>query len=688
MKALLVDDNRDNLYFLETLLSGHGYQTASALNGQEALALLAEDHFDLVISDILMPVMDGFALCREIRSKPEFKNLPFIVYTATYTGPQDEELARRIGADRFVIKPAEPDYLLQVVREAASSPVHDITIANGEATGEEILRLYNDRLVRKLEQKMLQAESESLARKQALDALNRSEALLNTTQSIGKIGGWEWNVDTNEWFWTRETYRIHDLDPDDPALNNAELAEISLRCYDEDSRPGVTAAFEACAAEGRSFVLETQITTYKNRRLDILTSGKAVLENDRVCKVIGYIQDITERKQAELEKDELRGQLLQAQKLESIGRLAGGVAHDFNNILTVILGYGEAVLQTLKPDDPLHRDIREIIGAGNRAANLTRQLLIFSRKQVVEYETVNLNRVIRDFQRMLGRLIGEDVEITVCLAPDLGDTLADPSQIEQVLLNLAVNARDAMPSGGRLIVETRNIDLTTDEEALQHSVPKGSYIGLSVTDNGCGMKKETIEHIFEPFFTTKELGRGTGLGLSTVYGIVAQCGGGISVVSQPGKGASFRMLFPRVSSTPKEEKSEPGPIAANKGAGRILLVEDDPPILSLINKMLKRAGFEVSSFGNAVEALWKIQQTDVVPDLIITDVLMPGMNGREFIDNVHVLNPKIKALFISGYTDDVMEQHGVFRKDNYFLEKPFTADELIRKINQILEAKY
>jgi len=540
MKALIVDDNATNQYMLRSLLSGNGFEIVEASQGEEALSILRGEPVDIVISDILMPVMDGFSLCREIRADARLRHLPFIFYTATYTGPKDESFSLDIGADAFVIKPCEVHLLLKTIAEVMEKARNRTSgLPVEQKKEEEILKLYNERLVRKLEQKMMQAEKEVLARRDAEEALQRSQSLLNATQRISRIGGWEWHVERREMFWTEEMYRIHDIEPSEERVPGDDLLTRSLQCFNPEDRPRAMESFRQCMDKGVPFELEGRFTSVKGRALSVRMAGQPIYEDGRIIKVHGYMQDDSERKQHETEKERLREQLLQAQKLESIGQLAGGVAHDFNNILTVILGYGEVILNSLSNDNAMRRDVEEILKAGQRAADLTRQLLIFSRKHVVQPQVINLNSIIKNIKKMLNRLIGENIEITTMLSEGIGSIKADPGQIEQVIMNLVINARDAMPTGGKLFVETSNF-LIDDEFASSHlNIDPGLYVMLSVTDTGCGMDKETLSRIFEPFFTTKENGKGTGLGLSTVYGIVKQADGAIRVYSEPCKGTAL-----------------------------------------------------------------------------------------------------------------------------------------------------
>ena len=393
-------------------------------------------------------------------------------------------------------------------------------------------------------------------------------------------------------------------------------------------------------------------------------------------------REIQDRERAEAALRQSEEQLRQSQKLEAIGRLAGGVAHDFNNLLTVILSYC-ALLRPNVPAGPMRHGLEEIHAAGERAASLTRQLLAFSRQQVLEPQALDLNDVLMAAVSMLERLLGEDVELRLSLAPSVDTIRADRGQLEQVILNLVVNARDAMPQGGRLTLETANVVL---EETAEHhfDVTPGSYVMLAVSDTGHGMDEATQARVFEPFFTTKERGKGTGLGLSTVFGIVKQSGGNLYVYSEPGVGSTFKVYFPC---------AHPGavasPVSTHSGGARgnetILLVEDEENVREVANRILQQAGFHVLQASSPAEAILLCEQNPERIDLVLTDVIMPRMNGRQLAERLRTLRPGIRVLFMSGYTDDVILQNGVLELGTHFIQKPITPDSLTRKVRDVLD---
>ncbi len=406
--------------------------------------------------------------------------------------------------------------------------------------------------------------------------------------------------------------------------------------------------------------------------------------NGQVTGYMAVLMDISERKRAELAQSKLQGQLQQAQKMETVGRLAGGVAHDFNNLLTVINGYAELISSELDPDDPLRAALAEITRAGDRAAALTQQLLAFSRKQVIEPKLLSPNELVTDIGRMLRRLMGDDIEVVTILHPETGQILADAGQINQVLMNLAVNARDAMPAGGRLLIETSNADIEERYAEAHMEVQPGSYVGLGVSDTGAGMDAETRSHIFEPFFTTKPLGQGTGLGLSTVYGIVKQNGGWIWVYSEPGRGTTFKIYLPRVdraSAAPDESRSADFTL---HGTETVLVVEDQQEVRRLALGALRSYGYQVLDAANGDEALDLCEQFPGPIHLLVTDMVMPGITGREVAGRLSALRPAMKTLYVSGYAASLIGDEGILNPNAAYLSKPFSPEALARKVREVL----
>jgi PAS domain S-box-containing protein len=397
-------------------------------------------------------------------------------------------------------------------------------------------------------------------------------------------------------------------------------------------------------------------------------------------------EDITLLKRAEEEKTALEEQLRQSQRMEAIGRLAGGIAHDFNNLMTVIRGYSQLSLLELKEGHELRGNLEEIQKATHRASDLTRQLLAFSRRQILELKVLDLNTLLHDLDKMLRRVIGEDIQLVTLLADDLGRVKTDPGQIEQVILNLAVNARDAMPGGGKLTIETRNVELDERYARIHVGVTPGRYVMFSLSDTGVGMSPEVKEHVFEPFFTTKEKIKGTGLGLSTVYGIVKQSGGNIWFYTEQGKGTAFKVYLPRVDEPVKETRERAVSEEIPRGSETILAVEDEEEVRKLTVQVLRGQGYTVLEASTGEEALKVAKETggDGI-GLLLTDVVMPGISGPELARSLEPLLPKIKVLYMSGYTDNAIVHHGVLDEEVNYIQKPFTLSSLARKVREILD---
>jgi nitrogen-specific signal transduction histidine kinase/CheY-like chemotaxis protein len=393
-----------------------------------------------------------------------------------------------------------------------------------------------------------------------------------------------------------------------------------------------------------------------------------------------YLRDITERKS-------LEDQLRLAQKMEAVGQLAGGIAHDFNNLLTAILGSTELLLADTAAEDPRRDDVQEIGRAAHRASALVRQLLAFSRKQVMQPRLVNLNAIVREMGGMLRRLVGERITLRLDLDPGLGDVTADPGQLEQVIANLGVNARDAMPDGGTLTIATANVTRVGLTGPSDEGIPAGPLVVLIVKDTGIGMDEHVLAHLFEPFFTTKELGRGTGLGLATVYGIVRQSGGQIQVSSRPGEGSTFTAYFPRVEEPERARHATPGaPPPVPGGTETVLVVEDEEAVRHLVCRVLRAKGYRVLDAPNAESALLLAGSTPAPIDLLVTDMVMPGMGGTTLAAELMAVRPAMRVLFITGYAPEAVDRRGQLPDAGGLLEKPFSADELARRVREILAA--
>jgi PAS domain S-box-containing protein len=444
-------------------------------------------------------------------------------------------------------------------------------------------------------------------------------------------------------------------------------SKVRLEFLDEIEKRGLVKGFEA------------QMYRKDKNKTWVSLGGRAIRDSGgNVLTYEGSIEDLSERKR-------LEEQLVQSQKMEAIGTLAGGIAHDFNNLLTAIIGYSQLAASRLNEGDRMYKEIEEIRKAGTRAAELTSQLLAFSRKQVLQLKVINLNTIVANIGKMIGRVIGEDIELVTSLKPELGHIKADPGQIEQVIMNLAVNARDAMPDGGKLIIETGDIVLDEAYARLHFRVRPGRYVMMAVSDTGSGMDTETQSHIFDPFFTTKDARKGTGLGLSTVYGIIKQSGGDVWVYSEPGRGTTFKLYLPRAEEEIHEAYREVHQIRST-GTETVLLVEDETQVRNLAALVLRERGYEVLEASCGDEALRVAGQYTGRIHLLLTDVVMPQMSGKELSEQITRTRLDIKVLFASGYTDDAVLHHGVLEANMEFIQKPFTPNTLANKVRAVLGA--
>jgi len=519
-------------------------------------------------------------------------------------------------------------------------------------------------------------------RKQAEEVLRKSHAMLARTESIAHVGSWEWDIEADQVRWSDELFRLLQRDPELGAPSFSEHPDI----YVAEDMARLMVAVETCISTGTPYELELRAVRTDGMIRQCVARGLAEYDAvGSIHRLVGSIQDITEQKQAEAEREKLQSQLNQAQKMESVGRLAGGVAHDFNNMLGIIIGHADMILEQMEPNQPFHDDLMEIRKAGVRSAELTRQLLAFARKQTVAPKVIDLNKTVEGMLKMLHRLIGEDIDMAWIPGEKLWQVKIDPSQIDQILANLCVNARDAISGVGKITIETGNT-VFGEEYCMDHAgfVP-GEYAMLAVSDNGCGMDPETMSHLFEPFFTTKEFGKGTGLGLATVYGVTKQNNGFINIYSEPGLGTTFKVYLPRqlskAGSLPDKGLDKPG----ERGHETVLLVEDEPTILRMASMMLEREGYAVVRAGTPGEAIRLANEHAGDIHLLMTDVVMPEMNGRDLAKNILSLYPHLKCLFMSGYTANVIAHHGVLDEGVNFIQKPFSKGDLNVKVREVLD---
>ncbi len=629
MKVLLVEDNRADAVLLRETLADAAERPIQLVHVERlkaALERLAAEPFDIVLLDLSLPDADGMETIT--RTQEQFPELPLVVMT----GLDDEATAVK------AVRHGAQDYLVK-----------------GRGDGHLILRAMRYAVERKRSEEALREANEKL---QAV--IDTAPVAIYTLDFEARVKSW--NAAAERMFLFTEAEVLDHLLPN--VLE--EDQEQTLSIYQR-----VMAGEDLRGAETR------------RRRKDgkvIYVSMWTALLRDATGKANGFlaaVTDISERKQ-------LEEQLRQSQRIEAVGRLAGGVAHDFNNLLTIITGYSDLLLTKMPEFEPLRRNVEEIKKASGRAASLTNQLLAFSRRQVLQPKIVDLNEIVADMNKMLRRLIPEDTELVVNLDAEIGRVKADPGQIEQVIVNLAVNAREAMPGGGKLIIETANRELD-EVYCRQHmSVKPGHYVMLSVSDTGLGMAPEVQEHIFEPFFTTKT-GKGTGLGLSTVYGIVKQSSGDIWVYSEPGFGTCFKIYLPRVQDAELTSEVPVRQAAPARGRETILLVEDEETVRMLVREILQNNGYSVLEARNGAHGLELARRYNGKIHLLLTDVVMPQMSGRELAEKLAPLRPDTRILFMSGYTDDAVVANGTIAPGSDFIQKPFTPDALARKIRVLLD---
>ncbi len=634
INILIVDDESRNLTVLETILDDPGYRLVRAESADQALLALVVEEFALLILDIRMPGMTGFELAQMIKERKKTALVPIIFLTA-YDN-DDEHVFE--GYDRGAV-----DYL--------HKPVSPAILRAKVAIFAELYRR-NRRTDHELATQQTQLKGIIASAMDAIITVNVDERVVVFNQAAESMFLCQ-NADAIGQPLTRfipERFRQESRAPMD-AFTSTHATSRSM---------GPSGALFALRANGEEFPIEASVS-------------HAQVDGTSLLTVI--LRDVTERKR-------LEEQLRQAQKMDAVGRLAGGVAHDFNNLLTIINGYSAMLIDRLPPEDPRQKMAVETLKAGERASELTKQLLAFSRKQVLLPQPLNFNESLRLVSSMLSRLLGEEVTLTLDLAPDLWSINGDKGQLNQVTLNLAINARDAMPNGGNLTIATRNLSLTQKGSDRYGLVPPGDFVHVSVRDTGRGMSPETLSHLFEPFFTTKEVGQGTGLGLATVYGIVKQSQGYIFTDSTPDQGTTFHLYYPRVIAAPTV--TETPPVRHRKGSENLLVIEDQDSVRALIVQALKQDGYQVIEAANGEEALGVAASLSEPIQALVTDIIMPQMSGLVVAERLRHIWPGTKVLFMSGYAD-LTKPASLDGPGTAFIQKPFLPDELTRHLRDLLD---
>ena len=780
MKILVVDDDPVALKLARVHLLQRGFDVVTATDGGEALELARASRPDAILSDVMMPGLDGFGLCRSIRGEAALHDVPVVLVSAYYTAETDRRLALDSGAQDLVARDGRIEHVIDVLvssislstppvrdelitaraqiaalhrqvwheracaqklesrasdydvlMKAASDAVvviaQDGTIIDANQRALDVFHLERDQVVGhhqhefaapEQEQRMNDAMrpssepvrlalrgpdgsvrhmevanvpierdgkpcmlmmSRDVTKKvEALDKLAASEQRYRgLVESIPDIV-WSGTIAGHTTFVSANVERISGFTPEELEIAPINVWMTRIHVDDIDK---VRRAIEAFAEDGEPFHVEYRFQ-HKNRSwIWLAARGMEGPRSNDAQTVNLLFSDLTDRKRIEQQRDQMV-------KLEAIGRLSGGIAHDFNNILSVILANCEFLLEALSGDDPRRSDALEIRAAGERGAGLTRQLLAFSRKQVTEPKIVDVDATIRDSEKMLRRLIGEDIALTFRTSGGGARVRADASQLEQVIMNLAINARDAMPDGGKLVIETREIEVDAGFAELHERVRPGRYVLLAVTDTGCGMSPDVQQHIFEPFFTTKGPGKGTGLGLSTVYGIVQQGRGAISVYSELGHGTTFKIYLPAQADKTTALETRPDPATTtDRGTETILVVEDEPGVRSGVRRILEARGYYVLVASGRDEAVRVASTHDGRIDLVLTDLVMPGPNGLAVVDELRGQTLDLKAMYMSGYTDHAVFSTGEVPAGVSFIQKPFSARELARRVRDLLDQR-
>ncbi len=704
LKLLAIDDNRDNLTSLKAVVADILPQASilTALNGPAGLDLASAEDPDVILLDIVMPGMDGFEVCRRLKGNENLWHIPVVFLTALKTDRKSRIMALEVGAEGFLAKPLDETELTAQIRAMAKIKEANVLKRQeqerlaalvGERTSElekelarrrgmeEELREANKRL--QLSQNATlnllgELKEEIEARKKSEKALRESESRMRSIFRVAPTGiGVVCNrilLDVNSKICEMTGFSREEL--------VGKSTEMIYSSPDEYSQVG-TEKYHQIAERGTGTV-ETVWKKKDGTFINVILSSTPIDSTDHEKGVIFTALDITERNRAEAEREKLHAQLIQSQKMEVVGQLAGGVAHDFNNILTAIIGFGHLLMMKSTEDDPRRHYAEEIISSCDKAASITRRLLAFCRQDISEKSRLDLNELIATSQKMLSRLLGEDLEFQLKPCAEELLVVADPVQIEQVLMNLATNARDAMPGGGIFSIETSLLRMDEEFVSMHGFGAPGDYAVIRVTDTGSGMNNDTQQRIFEPFFTTKEVGRGTGLGLSVVYGILQRHDGYVRVYSDMGMGTTFHVYLPLARCWEKSLQAAPYKNSEG-GLETILVAEDNRELLDVIQLTLNAWGYKVIATGNGEEALEKFREFNENIDLLLLDIIMPKKSGIDVLCETRNLRPDIKVLFMSGYPADFIKDRGLMTSEYAYVSKPVSPNALLRSIREVLD---
>ena len=683
--VLIVDDQEANRYLLEVLLAGNGYQVQSAANGRQALEMAREQAPDLIVTDILMPVMDGFALCRKWKTDDTLKHVPFIFYTATYTEPKDEEFALSLGAERFVIKPTEPEVLVKIIKEVINEHEQgNLQIRRPELDDEELfLQEYNVTLVKKLEKTVDRLKEANQALRREVEERRRAEEHLRMWGQIFEHA--EWGIvilDANG-------FTIEQMNPAFASMHAYATGDLVGRSIMDLLSPETREDFPRSLKLSRTLGhhnFEGVNLKKDESSFPVLVSATVMTDSDGGIRhwVINML-DTSRQKEAEAQRADLETQLVRAQKMEAVGAMASGIAHDFNNILGAIFGFTELALLRSSKDPELTRTLHKILNAGDRAKTLVTQILSYRRKSKRESRPVRVGPIAEEVRNFLTATVSSQTRITVDIKQD-GVIKADPSQIHQVLMNLCTNACQAMgEKGGVLTVEIDKCRINDQADGQGPGLTPGCYQKITVTDNGPGITPPDLERIFEPFYSTKVSEGGSGLGLAITKGIIVDHGGSILVDSRLGQGTSFEVLLPVIDSEPGAGITDGVKEPISSGDERILFVDDEPMLVDFGRELLCDLGYYVTGTTSSMEALETFTSRPQMFDLAILDLNMPRLNGVDLAKRIHQMRPELPIMLCSGFSeqvpDEVARDSGISR----YISKPMLARELSSAIRELLD---